>query len=214
MAHQDVTDTVRIEIDYVMENNNAANILHAKYSGSVSISDLDALNSAIAGWLTTDWAPLASSGWEATGITLTDLNSLAGKRKAYPISPPVQGTDVAQPMPANVTLAIKEDVGRRGRGIAGRIFYVGLAEDQVQGNEVVSVTASAILAAFVALNADIAALPPFQGLCVPHLTVSGGHPNPASSDLVDGFFLTNDLIDSQKDRLPFHKKKRKPRILP
>jgi hypothetical protein len=216
MAHQDVTETVQIEIRYVMDQNNAANVLHAKYTGAVSLSDFDNLENAIAAWLTASWAPVASSMWEVNQIILTDLNSLNGPRKSYPISPPIQGTDTAQAMPANATLAVKADVGRRGRGLAGRIFFIGLSEAAVQGNEVVSTGVASILTIYNTLNADIAALPPFDGLAVPHRTVGGAHPNPASSDTVTNFLVTDNLIDSQKDRLPFHKKKRKPRapVLP
>jgi len=194
-----------------MENNNAANVLHAQYTGAIGLDDLDDLEAVIEAWLTTDWAPIAASAWACTEIVLTDLDSLSGKRKSYPISPPIQGTDTAQPMPANATLAIKEDVGRRGRGIAGRIFFIGLSEAAVQGNEVLSTGVDAILTAYTNLNTTITALAVYNGLCVPHLKVGTSRPNPAEVDLVTAFLATDNLIDTQKDRLPFHKKKRKPR---
>lgn len=206
MAHQDVTRTVKIEIDFFMQNNNAQNTLHAKATGPIALSDLDDLAGVIEGWLTTDWAPIAAAEWAAQNVTLTDLNSLAGPRKSYPISSPIVGGLTADPIPAGSTLAVQGNVGRRGKGIQGRVFWIGLANSQVDGNTVTSDQVTAIVDALNNLNSLVTAMAAFDGLCVPHLVVGGSRPNPATSDLIVTFLVTNNLIDSQKDRLPFHKK--------
>jgi hypothetical protein len=208
-ANQVITDTVRIEINYAMQNNNAANVLHAHYTGTVGYAELDALELVIAGWLTSDWAPLASDMWEATSIDLIDMGSLTGVRKSYPLSPPTQGTNVSQALPANATLAIKADIGRRGRGVNGRTFWVGLAEDGVQGNEVLTTISDDIISAMQTLNTNVITTGTYDGLCIPNMGWPGHTHNPAACNLVASYLVTNNLIDSQKDRLPFHKKKKK-----
>lgn len=212
MAHQNVTDTVQVDINYAMQGNNASNVIHITYTPAVSLTDFDAMSSAIAGWLTSHWKPLAAAEWSVTSLVFTDLNSASGPRKAYPLDPPIVGSAAFDPLPANATLAIKFDIGQRGRGTAGRIFWVGLNEDQVDGNTVSGAAMVAILGALDALQTAITTVgSPWVDLAVPHRTVNKVHPNPAVSSGVVGFLATNNLIDTQKDRLPFHKKRRKPR---
>lgn len=208
MAHQDVTNTVQIELRFFMGNNNAQNTLHALASATPGVEDLNLLGAEIATWLETEWAPLASSDWTATEVVLTSLDSITGPRISIPISPPIPGEVIVPAAPANVTIAIKEDIGIRGRGTAGRIFWVGFAQTQVDTNLVDSSVATAILVALNNLATTISGMIGFEGLCVPHKTVAGVHPNPASSTVVQRFLLTNLSTDSQKDRLPFHKKRK------
>ncbi len=214
VLHQTVTDCVQVDINYSMQGNNAANVLHISYTPAVSLTDFDAMSTAIAGWLTSDWAPLASTEWGVTSLVFTDLNSVNGPRKAYPLDPPISGTATDEPLPASATVAVKFDIGIRGRGTAGRMFWVGLNEAQTDGNLITTATGVAILGALGGLQTAIQAVgSPWVSLSVPHRTVNKLHPNPALQSAVDGFLLTNNLIDVQKDRLPFHKK-RKRRITP
>jgi hypothetical protein len=97
----------------------------------------------------------------------------------------------------------------RGRGTAGRTFWVGLAEDDVQGNQILSVPLGNIISALQTLNTSVITLGTFDGLCIPHMGWPGHEHNPAACRLVASYLTTNDLVDSQKDRLPFHKKRKK-----
>jgi len=208
MPHQNVTNTVQIEMRFVMGNNNAQNTLHALCTGEPGLSDLSLLGAAVDAWIETEWAPLAASAWQATEIVLTSLDSIDGPRRSIPISPPVPGEGVSEALPANATWAVKEDIGRRGRGTAGRIFWIGLQENQCSGNTIDSAAATAIVAALEALRTDVEGTAGFDGLCVPHLMVGGVRPETATSSLVQQFVATDLSVDSQKNRLPFHKKKK------
>lgn len=208
MAHQDVTNTVQIEIRFSMGGNNAQNTLHALCTTAPGLNDLEDLAAVVDAWVVTEWAPLASSSWGAYEIVMTSLDSLSGPRASFPIAPPQQGTLAIEPEPANVTLAVKADTGIRGRGKNGRVFWIGLNKDQVTGNQIEALVSASIVTALNNLNNDIAALANFDGLCVPHRVVNGVEPNPATSALVQRFLVTDLSLDSQKNRLPFHKKKR------
>lgn len=206
MAHQNVLNTVQIEIRYFAQNNNAANILHARATGTITSALLDTLNATVSSWLASDWAPLAAGEWTANEIILTGLNSLFDPRKSYPIAPPIAGTDATAALPASSTIAVKADIGRRGKGVAGRMFWVGLADDMAVGSELDVSAANGIVTAMNTLNTNVASLTGFEGLCIPHLEVAGVRPPNATSDIVVDWLLTDLTIDVQKDRLPFHKK--------
>lgn len=214
-----VTNTVRVEVRYFMQNNNAANVFHVGYDSPPSITELNALGGAIEDWLTASWKPLSSQDWSANQILLTDLGGATGKRLSYPIDPIIVGSGVDNAMPANVTLAVKADIGIRGRGRSGRLFWVGLGESAVDGNLVVEAARTGIIAAMEALNTAIEGLTAFNGMVVPHSfeTTAGvqHHLNPAESAPIVSFALTDNSIDTQKDRLPFHKKRKvKPTTTP
>lgn len=212
MAHQDVTRTVAIEMRFFLGSQNAQNTLHALCATTPGLADLNDLGAVVDAWIETQWAPIASEDWQATEIVLTSLDSITGPRRSIPISPAVPGEVSFDAMPANATIAVKEDIGRRGRGTSGRIFWIGLAESQVNGNQVEAAAATAIVAALEQLRTDVEGLTNFEGLCVPHLVVAGVPQDPATSSLVQQFVLTNLYMDSQKDRLPFHKKRKLPPV--
>jgi hypothetical protein len=208
-----VTNTAQVEIRYFLQNNNAANIFHVGYTSEPSSAELTALCGAVADWLTTDWKPASSQDWTANEILATDLGGPTGKRVSFPLSPVIQGDGTDQAMPANVTIAVKADTGIRGRGRSGRWFWVGLGEASVDGNEITSTVHTGLLLALNTLNTNIAALDNFTGMVVPNSFKTTAHVqhhlNPATSYAIEEFTLTDDNIDSQKDRLPFHKKKKK-----
>jgi hypothetical protein len=113
-------------------------------------------------------------------------------------------------MPANVTIALKLVIGERGRGKSGRLYWIGLTEDQCVGDTVETSTATALEAAGEALRTGIEALGlPWGNLVVPHLKIGDTRPTPATKSVVESIALTDNVLDSQRDRLPFHKKHKK-----
>jgi hypothetical protein len=200
------------EMRFINGRTNASMNIHVLATGPITIPILDDIAAIIIAWFTTDWAPSASIGWLANEVVMTGLNSLADPRKSYPIEPPIGGSDASAELPANVTVAIKEDVGHRGRGLAGRVFWVGLASGSTVGDLLTNAAGVALIMAMDNLKANIALVPGVEGICVPHLVVGGVRPPTATSDLVTTFLLTDNTLDSQRDRLPGHKKHKRPPV--
>jgi len=215
MAHQDIDHTCSVELRFLNGDTNAQNTIHVSYDGSVSLADLDTLEAFLVTWIDSDWAPQAGASWYASEIVITDQNSLTGPRKSYGLGTTHVGTQVSPAMPANVTIALKEVIGTRGRGKAGRMYWIGLCEDQCVGDTVNSSTATALEAAGEALRTGIEGLGlPWGNLVVPHLKVGDIHPSPATKSIVESIGLTDNVLDSQRDRLPFHKKHKKKKVTP
>lgn len=214
MAHQDVPNTIRVEVAYAYDNNNMANVWHVRTSDVPSDADLTAVLANMQTWLETDWAPLAAAQVSALSITATSLHNLSGPRMTIGISPAIVGTSDGPALPANVTIAVKANIGTRGRGKSGRTFWVGLTETQVINNEIQPTAATAIVDAMNQLNelmADIGAN--LEGLCIPHFVVGGIRPPSVGTSVVTSYSLANFVTDSQRDRLPGHKRAKR-RTLP
>lgn len=207
MPHQDVPNTVRVEVGYAYDNNNMANVWHVRTSDVPSEADLISILANMQTWLETDWAPLASPQVSALTITATSLHDLGGPRMTVGINPPIVGTSDSEALPANVTIAVKANIGTRGRGKSGRTFWIGLGESQVTNNELLPTPASAIVTALTQLNelmADIGTN--LEGLVVPHFVVGGIRPPSVGTSTVLSYSMANFVTDSQRDRLPGHKR--------
>lgn len=64
---------------------------------------------------------------------------------------PLVGTEGAAGLPGNVTVAVKWSTALSGRSYRGRTYHIGLAEDQVTGNQIGTGTAEGMTAGYQAL---------------------------------------------------------------
>jgi hypothetical protein len=74
--------------------------------------------------------------------------------------------------------------------------------------------ADEIVAALNTLRTDIGAVTGSDGLCIPHFVVDKIRPPTVGNSLVVSYSYSDLYIDSQRDRLPFHKKHKKTRLVP
>lgn len=204
---QVVPAVARFEMRYKTSDNTMENVYYVRTSSLTWTEEqLDDVEAALLSWETTDAKDLRSSAVSLYEIVATDLTSLFGIRKAYDVSPVVTGT-LDHPLPMNATIAAKADIGRRGRGTAGRTFWIGLSEDQLAGADQISNTAAdEILSALNVLVATIAAIPPLEGMCIPHFEVNHEKPPSVQADIIVKYLFSDFFLDSQRDRLPGHKK--------
>lgn len=205
--HQDVPRCVRAEIRYMCGGNNASNVLHVGTDADPTPADLQDIRSVIQSWLLADWQDLVSSEVTAVELVLTDLSDIHGSRLVEQLNIP--GVDAGQALPSNATIAIKADIGTRGKGKNGRVFQFGIPEGSVDNNTMLPASVTAFCALWNGLNDLLQAAPGIVGLVVPHFVVDKVRPLVVEWDPVISFVCSNPYMDSQKNRLPFHKKKKK-----
>lgn len=210
---QEVPFVARWELKYRTPDDIVENVYYVRTSDTdwteALMDDVEAVFSA---WEDTDASLLRNDGVALYSIIATDLTSLAGIRKAYSIEPTIPGT-LPDGLPANATIAVKADIGRRGRGTSGRTFWVGMAAEQLASMDQLDNTAAAsIVNALEELRTNIAAVSGIDGLCVPHFVVGAVRPATVDSDQVVRYSLSDFFMDSQRNRLPFHKKHKLPPV--
>jgi hypothetical protein len=192
--------------------SNAANVYHVlKEAGAWTIAELNAMLDVFEAWENLTAAPSRAIETACTGFKITDLTSLSGGSIFRGVS--IVGGDAHPASPANTTFAIKLGTGKRGRGTNGRVFWYGLTEDSVDYYSMTSVAADSLLAIVTALIADVTAVTGFL-LTVPHSVVAGVKINPRTNDPVLNASYTDLFLDSQKDRLPGHKRQRRHTVTP
>lgn len=210
--HQDVPKCVRAELRYTYQGNNASNVLHVGTDVDPTPADLATIRDTIVAWFASDMDQWISHDVILTELVLTDLSDINGSRLVTGLNAP--GTAESESLPANASLAIKADIGTRGKGKNGRVFQFGLPETAVNGSTAGTGFVNGVCAAWNALNSQLGALAGITGLVVPHLVVGGVRVPVAEISEVLNFVCTNPYTDSQKNRLPFHKKKKKQTPVP
>lgn len=186
---------------------NAANVYHvAKEDGIWTSAAIDAILDAFETWEGLEGAATRAVEVACTGFRATDLTSLEGITRFRTEN--IAGT-VAQPAaPLNSTIAVKLSTGLRGRGTNGRVFWFGLTEDSVDAYSITPLAAAQLVSAIDSLISNVIAAGDFA-LCVVHQVVGGVKINPRThSDVLAGA-VTDLFLDSQKNRLPGHKRQKR-----
>lgn len=139
----------------------------------------------------------------------TDLTSLEGSRAVYELPVPAAGSIIGGPTPNNVCFAMQLGTGSRGRGKQGRLFIGPLARADVTADKWLEARAEATATDIQSVATAVeAALPGANWVVLSRY--SGGVKRANGIGLpVLSVGYSNLLTDSQKDRLPQHKKRKK-----
>lgn len=209
MAYQPVLGTAEVRMEYILNGENCENVYHvANDSGEAfTLTQLLDIGGAFADWEDASAKPQRTTACALHNITVTDLTSLTSDRVTIPVVPPIAGTQGGDSQANNVTLACKADVHNRGRGKNGRTFWIGLSEGQTNGSNITSAARDAIVLALNAIITDIEAVNPTYRLVIVHRVVGHVHPPVAGTSQVFLYSVTDDTLDSQKNRLPNHRRK-------
>lgn len=214
--YQPAPGILEVRLDMLLGGQNVNNVFHVQKGTSIwNETDMD----TIAGIFQTYFVDHASSNMSSAltlvGKTLVDLTSLNGIRKVYGEDTPPAGNLTGDALPANVTFAIKLNAQNRGRGVNGRIFWPGLAEAQVAGNQLNSADADAIKGHIDWLIGQIISAGPAGAvLCVLSKWENGVWRASGIGREVTSATYSDLTIDTQKLRLPNHRKAKKKVVTP
>lgn len=196
-------------VQMVMQDANGQlieNVMHAYASAGWGAVNMDSLAQIFIDWWTASVAPLVASSLSLIEVIVTDLTSLNNERVTKQVSPAVPGTLASPQLPNNVTWAVKADIGKRGRGRAGRVFVPGLGEAEATLDAINGATATSWVGALNALIPLVAANSNTPELVVLHRIVDGVKLLTQTHDAIRNFVASDLTLDSMKNRLFGHKK--------
>lgn len=210
MAATRFIDVAQVSMLYTCGGERMQNVMHVlNNAGGWTIPTLLDLGNTFVDWEDATAKAQRSSGTFLDLVTVTDLTSLGSSRVTVPVSPAIQGAAVGAPAANNVTIAIKHNTGVRGRGRQGRSFWIGITEDMYTVNQITSVAVTAITAAMGALKTAILALDPDYRMVVAHSEVDGVPLLVGNTSEILSFDIADNIVDSQRTRLPNHKRNRR-----
>jgi hypothetical protein len=205
-------DVAQLVAEYRNSDTNMQNVFYVQKLDGWAAGDLEQLAENYLAWETAEAGPLRSNQISLTRVTVTDLTSLTHGRYDLQLASPLVGGLASPALPASATWALKKNIGQRGRGRNGRTFWIGLGENQVVQDTIDSAAASAIETAMNMLLSDLLTDLGGAEVGVIHRPPVGtGEEYDFTRQLV--YAATDFLIDSQRDRLPGHKRhKRRPGV--
>lgn len=145
MAFQAVPNTAEIDMIFTLNGATVQNVFYALFSGTYILADLQALADQTdinwdGNWKTEQPPEVVYQRTEVRGLSVE--NDLIATANAF-TGP---GTNASEPLPNNVSFAIKKESGLTGRSARGRCFWIGVPQNQLEiGDE------NILQAAFVAL---------------------------------------------------------------
>lgn len=200
MAFQAVPETAEIVIRYVQNNQNLVTVLHADKAGGYDLADLTLLAVAVDIDVAAFWLPQQTDNCTYLDTTVRGL-ALENDQEVVVNTNTGPGARLSLGNPNSVTISIKKLSGLTGRSARGRVFWIGLPQDQLSGNEnvVIAVNVTAIVAAIEAVRSNISATV-WNAVIVSRFTGGVKRPFGVRFPWVDTVAVNAD-VDSQRRRL-------------
>lgn len=211
LPYQPVRGVCEVRMRYIYDGENCENVYHVAHASLdpwvlVAMEDLA---STFISWEDTEASEVRSVSCALNEVIVTDLTSLTTKRVTRSVVPQVVGAVIGDSLPNNATIAIKADINNRGRGKNGRVFFIGLAESQVTKNTLTDVARDAITSKMTSLITAVETLNPAYDLVTVHRIINGVRPAEADYSPIASYSMSDLTIDSQKNRLPNHRRRRR-----
>jgi hypothetical protein len=132
---------LKYEVLGTYEGTHWANVLHIRFSGGSSVSDMNAILTTIdASWDAHFTADLSDQLTHIESV-LTDLTTDLSPRVSH--SPGISGGNTGATMPASVAIGLSWPIARRYRGGHPRTYLAGVPAASVAGVSTVAPTAAA-----------------------------------------------------------------------
>jgi len=201
MAFQRVPETAEATTIFDANNISVQMTFYGRFVGGYSLADMLALANNVDFVVGNDFLPLM------TQDILYDRTNVRGLDKIDDIE--VSDQSAAGPggvasggLPNSVTLAIQRNSGLTGRSSRGRVFWLGLASNQLTTDEnfVATATVTAIVAAVTAMQNQINSSG-WTPVIVSRFTLGAQRPEGVTFPWTNTLAI-DERVDSRRDRMP------------
>jgi hypothetical protein len=200
IVFQPVGLTARVQMIFSQAGKNVENVWHVTRAAIPFVApDLGAIAAVYASWYGTYLRNFQPTGCSFVKLVLTDLTASTSPQLEYVSGLPLAGTGSGAELPMNATVAVRINTALRGRSYRGRIFHVGLMENQVVGSFIGSSFLAPLVSCYTQLNTQLQAAG-YELSVVSYVSAkvrrAAGLATLVSSITIDGG------VDSQRRRLP------------
>lgn len=203
MAFKACPGALEIAQSFSTPGGLAYNIYHVAHldSTSWSVTQINAMLAVFQAWETSNGRARRVNTVQCQGYRGRDLSSHFGSEAV------TTGNGVGQlagfGLPDNCTIAIKKGTGLAGRGMRGRVYWVGLSASQQANDTYNSTEVTAIVTALEALRSAVEAVANC-GMAIVHSQLNGTPLDPRTWTQVLSHVAVDSTIDSQRRRLLAH----------
>ena len=143
-----IPNTAEVAIRCLQDGQNVANVWHVRYQGEPTPT----IMTTIASTTITAWQDLVRGTTSSTvtliEVSVVDQSEFGGFAALLAPSSNNTGTNASPPMPNPTTIAVKKNTGRAGRSFRGRLYHIGLCDNQIDANRLLPTAVTAISAAY------------------------------------------------------------------
>lgn len=193
-------NTARISLNWQDNSGNTAvNVIHVRnLLGTANAGFMSDMFDSIETWMTGVHDTIVSTAWYLRDLEAISLNEEDGAVLSRFVN--LQGAKASTPMPAQNTVAVSLRSGFAGRSRRGRIYFVGLTEEDTIGDQIVPALTTGLINSYNTLRSNLLAN---DGEWVVASFVSDGAPRAtALLTPITEIVLVNDYIDHQLRRNP------------
>lgn len=190
-------NTAKVRLNYQTPGGTANNVLYFRQDVSWTSETLTALAEQVASSWNDFLSPITSVDVTLFSVEAIDVGVPSGA--GVVVGADITGTLNSPVLPSNVTLSIKFGSGFTGRSRRGRMYFVGLTEIQVAGDEIVDSAQDSLIDNITAFFNEIT-----DTLHVDHVIVSycsNGEWRVDAVTTIVTSYSSDFIIDSMRRRL-------------
>jgi hypothetical protein len=194
---------VKLEIRATKAGQKIENRLHINCFHTPTMADFSAIHSIVVTSVTSAWLPQLPGDVTLVSNFFQSLQEENGIQLEAPYSAGTIGTQAGQPGPNQNTICVSLRSGAAGRSARGRLYWLGLSEEQYTGNLIDASDLTAIVGAVDNLRAQLIA-GGYHIMIVSY--IHNGVPRPGGPVYFDvlSVLAVDNVIDSQRRRMPGH----------
>ena len=194
-----IPNTAEVAVRCLQDGQNVANVWHVRYQGEPTSTIMQ----TIASTTITAWQDLLrgtiSSTVTLVEVSVVDQSTFGGLAALLAPSSNNTGTNASPPMPNPTTISVKKNTGRAGRSFRGRIYHVGLCDNQIDANRLLPTAVTAIAAAY---NGIIARYTAINCEWVVASLATNNQPRTQGITTVITGLSVDPVVDNQRRRAP------------
>lgn len=196
--------TARVAMLFRQNGQRVENVYHVLYTATPTDADLGTACDVFKDWWDTNVKAGASEQLSLIEVDATNIEDEGGNTVILTEGLPIAGTNAGEPMPNNVTVAIKWTTGFGGRSKRGRTYHLGLVRTELQDNDpnlLEDTMVDALTDQYNQLIEDVATNTAGQ-LAVCSYRFNNAPRTSAVVTPILAASLVDNVVDSQRRRLP------------
>jgi len=191
---------VQVEIRATKDSIPVENRIHVNVFHTPTAGDMANIEDVIATSINANWPALLPTDVTIRELFQRSLQTENDITRTLSFGGPLVGTVGGPVLPNECTICSKLTSGFTGRSARGRLYWLGLAVDQVDGNDVLTAVTNSIQAALRDIRDGLTALG-FRWCIVSYRNNNAPRVGGPVYFFVDDAVFTDNRIDSQRGRM-------------
>lgn len=195
--------TAEVTARYFLSSQPVENVYHFTGTADWTSTLLAALSSAFIAWEVANARAHRGTATQLHEVVSVDLTATDSEWDASTTA--TDGTLADVQLPNNCSLAVKAITAKRGRSFRGRTYWIGLVEGDLSSTDANTIANSRAAAIQAAMRSLLTTTWPNSAVpVVASRRHNGAWRTTGLTTPIKDYVLTDQVIDSQRRRLPFH----------